>query len=168
MYSVMENGHSILAAFHKPFEVLGDVELFTSDRYSLSVEALSDTVCLAVPTDAVKKASDRNCRLLTFLCGRLGRKLAYRNLAESINLRYPVENRLASYLLATAAEDGLIVGTDNLGEIADFIGASYRQLSRVVRRFRDAGILAKSRNRILVLDRKRLIPLAPDRYNRET
>jgi len=165
-YSTMENGHSILAAFFKPIRVLGDVELFTSERYILSVEALTDTVCLHLSTETVKRAADRNCRLFMFLCGQLGEKLAARNVAESINLRYPVENRLASYLLAAIDPEGYIIGTDNLGDLADFIGASYRQLARAVRRFRDQGILDAERGRVRVLDRGKLEPLARDRYDR--
>jgi CRP/FNR family putative post-exponential-phase nitrogen-starvation transcriptional regulator len=165
-YSTMENGQSVLASFYRPFDVLGEAELFASDRYTLNVEAISESVCLALPVAALKRAADRNCRLLMYLCGRLGAKLSDRIIAESINLRYPVENRLASYLLASADDDGWILGTDDLGELADFIGASYRQLARVVRRFREAGILDKARGRIRLLDGTKLGPLARDLYLR--
>jgi CRP/FNR family transcriptional regulator, putaive post-exponential-phase nitrogen-starvation regulator len=163
-YSVLDNGQSVLAAFFKPFDVLGEVELFRFKRYTLSVEAITDTVCLGLSSAAIRKAADRNCRLFMYLCGRLGAKLADRVVAESINLRYPVENRLASYLLAASDERGGVLGMDNLGELADFIGASYRQLARVVRQFRAEGILAGERGRIRVRDRGRLEPLARDRY----
>lgn len=163
-YSMMDNGQSILASFFLPFDVLGEVELFSSDRYALSVEALTETLCLGLPAAAIKKAVDRNSALLMYLCGRMGQKLADRVLAESINLRYPVENRLASYLLASMDDEGLILGTDDLGELADFIGASYRQLARVVREFRDEGILDRTRGRVRVIDKKRLEPLARDLY----
>ena len=164
-FGVLENGHGILAAFYEPFEVLGDLELFTSDQYALSVEALSNTVCLSLPFAAVRQAVDRNSRLLAFLCERLGKKLGDRFQAESINLRYPVESRLASYLLAVTDSEGRVIGTDDLGELADFIGASYRQLARIVRRFRDMGILDGTRGRVRVLNRKKLVPLAGDRYD---
>lgn len=165
-YSILENGRGILAAFYRPPEVLGELELFTSDRYALSVEALTETVCLALPSELVRRAVDRSGRLLAFLCERLGRKLGERALAESINLRYPVEARLASYLLAATDSEGRIVGTDDLGELADFIGASYRQLARAVRRLRDLDILDGTRGRIRILDRGRLEPRAGDRYDR--
>lgn len=165
-YSILENGRGILAAFYRPPEVLGELELFTSDRYALSVEALTETVCLALPSELVRRAVDRSGRLLAFLCERLGRKLGERALAESINLRYPVEARLASYLLAATDSEGRIVGTDDLGELADFIGASYRQLARAVRRLRDLDILDGTRGRIRILDRDRLEPRAGDRYDR--
>jgi len=166
VYSTMENGQSILAAFYRPFDVLGEAELFSSEGYTLSAAALTETTCLALSTAAIKRAAERNCRLFMYLCGRLGAKLSERVIAESINLRYPVENRLASYLVAAMDGEGWVLGTDDLGELADFIGASYRQLSRVVGRFREEGILDRTRGRIRVHDRARLEPLARDLYLR--
>lgn len=166
VFSTLDNGQSVLAAFYAPFDVLGEAELFSSERYALTVQAITDTVCLGIPMAAIRKAADRNGRLFMYLCGRLGMKLLTRNLAESINLRYPVENRLASFLLTSTDEEGRILGTDDLGELADFLGASYRQLARVVRRFRNEGIMDRSRGRIRVLDRARLKPLAGDLYVR--
>jgi CRP-like cAMP-binding protein len=163
-YSMMDNGQSVLAAFSRPFDVFGEAELFSAKPYTLSVEAIDDCACLALSAGAIRKAADRNCRLLMYLCARLGSKLSSRIIAESINLRYPVESRLASYLLAAADDDGAIRGAADLGELADFIGASYRQLARVVRRFRDEGILDGRRGRLRVLDRAKLAPYAADRY----
>ncbi len=163
VYSTMENGQNLLATITKPLDVLGEVELFTLRRSMLNVEALTDTVCLRLPMSAVKKALDRNSRLLAYICSRLGAKLASRTVVSSINLRYPVRNRLASYLRAVA--DQLVAGTDDLGQIADFLGASYRQLARAVRGFRAEGILEARRGRIRVLDKGKLEPLARDRYD---
>jgi CRP-like cAMP-binding protein len=165
-YSTMDNGQSVIASFFRPFDVLGEAELFSADRYALNVEALTELLCLGLPAAAIKKAADRNGRLFIYLCGCIGEKLTDRMMAESINLRYPVENRLASYLLASMDGEGRILGTDDLGELADFIGASYRQLARVVRLFRDEGILDKARGRIRVLNRGKLEPLARDLYVR--
>jgi len=166
IYYTLDNGERILAAIYRPFDVLGELELFAADRYALSVEAMTESVCLALPVRAIRKNAERNHRLLMYLCGRLGAKLKDRMIAESINLRYPVESRLASYLQASVEGDGRILGTDHLGELADFLGSSYRQLARVVRRFRDRGILDRTRGRIRVLDAARLRSLARDLYVR--
>ena len=163
-YSTLENGLSVLAAFYRPFDVVGEAEIFSAERYTLSVEALADSVFLRLPVASIKRAADRNARLFMYLCGRLGSKLSSRVVAESINLRYPVENRLASYLLAAADGEGWILGTDDLGELANFIGASYRQLARVVRRFREEGILDRRRGRIRLVDGRKLVALAKERY----
>ena len=164
MYSTLDNGQSVLASFYEPFDVLGEVELFAFKHYTLSVEAITGAVCLSLDTAAIRKAADHNCRLFMYLCSRLGAKLADRVVAESINLRYPVENRLASYLMAATDEDGWVLGTDNFGELADFVGASYRQLARVACRFRTVGILDSTRGRIRFRERGKLEPLARERY----
>jgi CRP/FNR family transcriptional regulator, putaive post-exponential-phase nitrogen-starvation regulator len=163
-YSTLGNGQSVLASFARPFEVFGEAELLSAERYTLSIEAIDDSACLALSAEGIKKAADRNGRLFMFLCSRLGSKLSSRIIAESINLRYPVERRLASYLLATADERGDIRGAAGLGELADFIGASYRQLSRAVRRFRDEGLLDPRRGSLRVLDRTALEAWAADDY----
>jgi CRP-like cAMP-binding protein len=165
VYSILDNGSSLLARFYVPFDVLGDVELFSLDTYMLNVEALTETVCLCVPAEAIRRAATRNTALLIYLCGRLGRKLRDFNVSASVNLRYPVENRLASYLLAVTGDSvDKCLATENLGELADILGTSYRQLTRVVRLFRDAGFLDARRGRLRVLDRKGLEPLARDVY----
>lgn len=164
VYATLENGHNLLATFCRPLEVLGEVELFTLKRYTLNVEAVGETVCLALSLASLRRAADRNSRLFMYLCARLGGKLATRIVVASINLRYPVENRLASYLAASTDTRDADAGTDNLGELADFLGTSYRQLGRVVRRFREQGILTRARGKIRVADRGKLIPLARDLY----
>ena len=157
VYGIMENGSSLLTGYYKPFDVLGDAELFSYERYTLNVEADTATVCLGLGVAAIKKAAERNCRLFMYLCGRLGRKLVGFNSSASINLTYPVENRLASYLLAA-------VDVPDLGELAALLGTSYRQLSRVVRRFKEEGILKAGRGPLRVLSREKLEPLARDLY----
>lgn len=185
VYSQMENGSTLLVRFYAPFDILGDVELFSFDAYLLDVVALEETVCLCLATSAIKRYAELNTGFLMELCGRLGRKLADFNASAAINLRYPVENRLASYLLAVtggapsptpdgaariggkgsgASRSGQCLVTDDLGELADILGTSYRQLSRVLRRFREEGIVGGGRGGIRVLDRGRLEPLARDLY----
>lgn len=169
----MENGTTLLVRFYRPFDILGDVELFAFDRYIFDVTAITETVCLGVPVALIKRLADKNSALLMKICARLGSKMADFNVTAAINLRYPVENRLASYLLATTGVELRAAAaptaktarsTDDLGELADLLGASYRQLARVVRRFREEGILEKRRGRIVVADRAKLEPLARDYY----
>jgi len=169
VYSRMENGTSLLIRFYRPFDMLGDLELFALDRYLMDVVAISDTLCLGLRSDLIRKRAADNAPLLMRICERLGRKLADSNVAATINLRYPVENRLAGYLLATFDDhDGSATvaacPTNDLGELADLLGASYRQLGRVVHSFRDQGILEDRRGRLVITDRRKLEPLARDCY----
>jgi len=170
VFSLMENGSSLLVRFYRPLEVLGEVELFAYDHYILNVQAMSDVVCLCLPSESVRRAADRNAPLLARLCASLGKKLATFNSTSSINLRYPLKNRLASYLLALSEAKpnresrAELYGTDSLGELADLLGTSYRNLSRVIRGFKEEGILEASRGRIRVLVPERLRNYARDIY----
>lgn len=158
-YSTLDNGQSVLAAFYKPLDIIGEAELFSSAVYSLSVEAMGKAVCLRLGKDAILENAHRDHRLLAYICGRLGAKLNDRFRADSINLRYRVESRFAMYLLSSAEEG---VCKDALVDIADFIGCSYRQLSRVLRDFRASGIVTGGRGRLKVADLAALTVLAGD------
>jgi len=165
VYSQMENGSRLLVRFYSPFDILGDVELFSFERFILNVEALEEVVCLRLDARTIKRGAADNCALLQELCGRLGRKLAEFNASAAINLRYPVANRLASYLLAVECEkECRSLGTDDLGELADLLGASYRQLSRVLRDFKNDGILEEMRGALRIRDKPKLEALARDLY----
>jgi CRP/FNR family transcriptional regulator, putaive post-exponential-phase nitrogen-starvation regulator len=165
VYSQMENGSSLLVRFYSPFDILGDVELFSLERFILNAEALEGAVCLFLDKRAILRRPEPSAALLRELCARLGRKLAEFNASAAVNLRYPVANRLASYLLALEAEEECrSLGTEDLGELADLLGTSYRQLSRVLRDFKDEGILDGGRGKLRVLDRSKLEALARDLY----
>ncbi len=162
--SQLENGSTLLVRFYRPFDILGDVELFGSRTCFLDVEAIEDCLCLALPSKVLDAGLDRNARLLAHLCGRLGAKLTESNSAAAINLRYPVENRLASYILAYEGRRKAGLGADNLGEVADLLGSSYRQLSRVIRRFREEGLIEGGRGAFRIRDRAGLEALARDLF----
>ncbi|MBN2874858.1 MAG: cyclic nucleotide-binding domain-containing protein [Spirochaetales bacterium] len=161
-YNSLDNGQRVLAAFYQPLDIIGEAELFSSQRYALSVEAMTSAVCLRLGVDTILAGAKPDCRLLSYICGRLGSKLTDRFKADSINLRYTVETRLAMYLLASAGDKGFCHA--GLGDIADFIGCSYRQLSRVVRAFRGKGILDNIRGTLVVRDGGALELLADDLY----
>lgn len=162
-YSILDNGQSVLAAFYKPLDIIGEAELFSQEAYALSVEATGDAVCLRLGKDAILGNAGRDQRLLAYICRRLGEKLNERFRAASINLRHTVESRLAMYLLESSGGGARV---DKLGDIADFIGCSYRQLSRAVRGFRGRGALADIRGSLVVLDRGALLALAGETYRR--
>ncbi|MFH4289055.1 helix-turn-helix domain-containing protein, partial [Acinetobacter baumannii] len=67
---------------------------------------------------------------------------------STINLLYPLENRLASYMLAAgerAVQHGnRIVFSGNLTETAELLGTSYRHLLRTLNVFCDKEIIKKN------------------------
>ena len=99
----------------------------------------------------------------------LGKKFINASISSSINILYPLENRLASYLLAVAPEDNDLSNLDGIitykfTEMADLLGASYRHLIRTINKLCEDKIIRKERNLITILDRNALKELAGDLY----
>jgi CRP-like cAMP-binding protein len=83
----------------------------------------------------------------------------------SFNLMYPVEVRLASYLLSvTQDEDETLfsgqLSTTSLTDTANLIGTSYRHLNRVIKQFCSDGLVERKKGFILIKDREALKSLS--------
>lgn len=170
VFMTMENGKSLLMRFYKPFEMIGDVEFACYQHHICYLQAISSVTCLGIEIESVRKRIESSAKLLLFICNSLGQKLATFNTASAINQTYPLENRLASYLIAVSAtdEDKLKIvkeiHTGNLTELASLLGTSYRQLTRVIRKFKESGILERENNEFVILDPEGLQALSSDIY----
>ncbi|HEU4322237.1 MAG TPA: cyclic nucleotide-binding domain-containing protein [Roseiflexaceae bacterium] len=141
-----ENGRQLLLCYYQPLQLFGDLELFEqAPLATTTVEALTPCVCLALEREYVTGQLATDPLFLRQLCLSLGRKLSRVIRNSAMNLLHPLEDRVASYILATAAPgpDGRLVFAGNLTQIAELLGTSFRHLHRTLRSFCDQGILAK-------------------------
>jgi CRP-like cAMP-binding protein len=81
------------------------------------------------------------------------------------NLFYPVEVRLASYLLSVSFDkEDPLYDTErnkiNLKDTANLIGTSYRHLNRVIQQFCQDGLIERKKGFIVVKNRDGLTSLA--------
>lgn len=169
VYSLLENGKSLLVRFYKPLEIIGEMELFSNMRSISNLQAISEVHCLGIRSDIIRETCISNNKMLEYFCRSLSGKLLNFNISSSINLSYPLENRLASYLMAVSVneETAPIVEqmfTENMTELADLLGCSYRHLTRTVRTFIDEGIISKNKKHIEILDGDKLKDLAKEIY----
>lgn len=170
VFQLLDNGKSLLCRFYHPFEIVGDVEIFSNKPNVCNLQALTAVTCLGLPINKVKKAAESNPKLLKMLCCSLGEKLASFNMISAVNQNYSLENRLASYLSAVSESgtDNEIVirefHTNNLTELAELLGTSYRHLTRTIKKFKDERIITKQGAKIQVLDEHRLKAMAKDIY----
>jgi CRP/FNR family putative post-exponential-phase nitrogen-starvation transcriptional regulator len=170
VFQLLENGKALLCRFYHPFEIVGDVEIFSGKQNVCNLQALTDVTCLGIPMNRIKKAAESNPKLLKMLCCSLGEKLASFNMISAVNQNYPLENRLASYLSAVS-ESGknneIVIRefyTNNLTELAELLGTSYRHLTRTIRKFRNEKIITKQGAKIGILDQRLLTSMAKDIY----
>lgn len=162
VYSLLENGKSLLVRFYNPLELVGEVELF-SDRSSVcNLQAITEVVCLEISSKAMLEACRADAKLMEYFCRSLSDKLQNFNISSAINLTYPLENRLAGYLVSVTTVDNIY--TDKLTELADLLGTSYRHLTRTIRDFIDEGIISRKGRSMEILDWNKLKELAREIY----
>lgn len=169
VYSTLSNGKSLLLCFYKSFKVLGDVEFMYYETANSNVQIVEDTYCIGITFENIRKFALEDSRFLRYVCDSLGEKLIRLSKYSSINLLYPLENRLASYILADTSNTrseglNLIVFEGNLSEVAELLGTSYRHLLRTLNNFCTLRLIRKNLQVYEILDLEKLKKLAGDLY----
>jgi CRP/FNR family transcriptional regulator, putaive post-exponential-phase nitrogen-starvation regulator len=165
----LSNGKSLLLCFYQDFQVLGDLEIINFQNASSNVQTIEDTYCIGVSLEYVRANLLNDSKFLRFICSSLGDKLNRLSKNSSINLLYPLENRLASYILAAGERvdnscKKIIELNENLTEISELLGTSYRHLLRTLNILCSKNIIKKKRGSYEVIDEVNLIRLAADLY----
>jgi len=159
VYSTLSNGKSLLLCFYQGFKVLGDLEMINSEPASTNVQVIEDTYCIGISTEKVKTYLLDDAKFLRYICNSLGEKLNRCSKNSSINLLYPLENRLASYILATGEDLD-----ESLTEISELLGTSYRHLLRTLNNMCQEGLIKRNDTGFEIIDKKVLTKLASDLY----
>ncbi|MBD0384434.1 Crp/Fnr family transcriptional regulator [Paenibacillus sedimenti] len=165
IYTTSAEGKSLILSFKTPLELVGDIEYVRGTDILNTVEAVSTVSMIGVHHRWLKKYGKDYAPLLQFLLEIITQKFYVKSNSLSFNLMYPVEVRLASYLLSVCFDesDSLFNGqlrSANLRDAANLIGTSYRHLNRVIGQFCTEGLIERNKGFILVKDRERLSALA--------
>ena len=169
VYTVLKNGKSLLLCFYNSVKVIGDVEFMNSEAATSNIQVIEDSYCIAIPMEKVREHLINDAKFLLFMCKSLGQKLNRLSKNSSINLLYPLENRLASYILATGItieNSGIkvLVFNENLTEISELLGTSYRHILRTLKILCENGVIKKKDSSFEVVDKHKLISLSADLY----
>ncbi|GAA0079059.1 transcriptional regulator YeiL [Clostridium sp. CTA-5] len=169
VYITLSNGKSLLNCFYSDFAIVGDIELIDLKNPATNVQAIEDTYCIGISLDNAREKLINDIKFLRYLCNSLGEKLNDFSKNSSINLLYPLENRLASYIYVTGervkTENGEVIKfNENLTQISELLGTSYRHLLRTLKLFLMKEILIKNENYFEVINVEKLKELASDLY----
>lgn len=168
VFTLLANGKSLLLMFCTPLRILGDVEFLDSNTANCNLQALKDCLCIGISLEDIRKYAANDSTFLRYMCQSLSKKLTNCSLISSINLLYPLENRLASYILAIIPEGETSpleeMETQKLTEISELLGTSYRHLIRVLNKLCEKEIIKKEGNLLEVVSREELKRLAGDLY----
>ncbi len=157
---IHQDGSVTLAQYFEAVTVLGELELLGIRSQSQTIQAVQDAVCVALPFDSCREVLLSDAVFLRNLSRFLADKML-RSVDKLVATQsYPLENRLAAYLLETEEEQGIDPGSwmrIRLTDLAQYLGCSYRHLSRVIGQFDDAGWIEKERVRLRITDRAALM-----------
>ncbi len=167
VYNTSTEGKTLIISFKNALEVIGDVEYIQEADFINTVEAVSPVHMIAIHHHWLNMYAKDHTPLLQFLLKIITGKFYMKSNALSFNLMYPVEVRLASYILSVSFDpsDVLFTGqlsTSELRDAANLIGTSYRHLNRVILQLCNEGILERGKGFIHVKDRERLSAIAGD------
>jgi CRP-like cAMP-binding protein len=164
IYTTSPEGKTLILSFKNPLELIGDIEYVRDIDIINTVEAVSSVCMIGVHHRWLRKYGKDYAPLLQFLLDIITRKFTIKSQSMSFNMMYPVEVRLASYLLSVSFDqsDTNFNGhvSINIKDAANLIGTSYRHLNRVIGQFCAEGIIERCNGSILVKDRKGLSVLA--------
>ncbi len=166
----LENGKSLLLRFGAPLTLIGDLEIANNTLYDCNLQCMEEIHCVSIPAKIIEEHCSNDPVFWHEICKSLSRKLRTSSASSSINLLYPLENRLASYLIAISSSYNeskttrTDIHTSKISDIADLLGTSYRHLARTINTLCKKGIISRSGKDIIVEDYEALSELAGDIY----
>lgn len=165
IYTTSVEGKTLILSFKTPLDLIGDIEYVQGTNIINTVEAVSKVYMIGIHHRWLDKYGKDYPPLLQFMLQIITQKFYMKSNSLSFNLMYPVEVRLASYLLSVSFDefDSLFIGrlsTSSLKDAANLIGTSYRHLNRVIQQLCASGMIERTKGYILVKDREGLSALA--------
>lgn len=165
IYTTSFEGKTLILSFRAPLDLIGDVEYVQGIDFINTVEAVSSVYMIGVKHTMLEKYVKDYSPFLQFLLNTITNKFYIKSNSMSFNLMYPVEVRLASYLLSVTFDENntLLKGqlsTSRLTDTANLIGTSYRHLNRVIHQFCTDGFLERSKGFIKIIDKEGLQSIA--------
>ncbi|WP_186578674.1 transcriptional regulator YeiL [Aquibacillus kalidii] len=140
IYITHQNGKVSLINFINPNEFIGEMELLNDVYYTKGIQASTKTICFAIPINSFRKQLLEDNKFLRKLANFLSVKST--KMAEKYyqSLSFPLENRLADFILQTA-DNGMY--KEKHITVCEFLGVSYRHLLHVLAQFCEKGYLTK-------------------------
>lgn len=151
------NGRITLINFLDAPCFVGEMELIGAQETTNGVTAVTTCTCYEIRVEECRRRLLEDTGFLRYLCVFLGRKALENTDNYSRNQAYPLETRLARFILTTAHNG---VYTERHTEAAEFLGVSYRHLLYVLAGFVEKGLLSKSKRGYEIADPEKLREMA--------
>ncbi|MBY0123568.1 transcriptional regulator YeiL [Bacillus sp. S/N-304-OC-R1] len=157
IYVTHQNGKVSLLNFINAKEFIGEMELLNEVYYTKGIQASTKTICFAIPFHPCRTQMLEDTTFLRELTKFLSMKATKMAEKYSQSLAFPLENRLADFILQTADEE---VYKEKHVTVCDFLGVSYRHLLHVLAQFCEKGYLKKERHQYRIQQPHKLMELS--------
>ncbi|MFJ8264028.1 transcriptional regulator YeiL [Rummeliibacillus sp. NPDC094406] len=140
IYVTHQNGKVSLINMIKVNDYIGEMELLNEEYYTKGIQASTKTICFALPFHCYREKLLEDVTFLRELTKFLSVKATHMAEKYSQSLAFPLENRLADFILQTSDEE---IYKEKHVTVCDYLGVSYRHLLYVLAQFCDEGYLQK-------------------------
>ncbi|MCK5731510.1 MAG: Crp/Fnr family transcriptional regulator [Tenericutes bacterium] len=159
IYQNYENGKTLLLQIMEGLTFIGDIEYFLERPAECSVEALNTVKAIKLNFSYIHKKLRHNILFLDHMLIQISRKILDTNKYASLNLMYPLDTRLASYILSIK-DDLFDTGKlTSITDVANQLGTSYRHLERRLKKLEDGSIIERNNKTIKILNNEKLIEI---------
>ena len=159
LYVTHKNGKVSLVNFLQAPTFMGEVELLHAESSSKGIQTATKVTCLAIPIHACKDKLLTDATFLRYLCIFLSKKMTMISTKYTKNQAYPLENRLAAFILMSADQNFY---KEKHTEVCEYLGVSYRHLLYVLAQLCEANIIEKQSRGYIIQDKERLQKLAKE------
>ena len=159
IYLTHKNGKVSLINFLQAPTFLGEIELLNAERYSKGIQTTTQTTCLAIPIHTCKDQLLTDATFLKYLCLFLSNKMTAISAKYTQSQAYPLENRLAAFILMSADHHFY---KEKHTEACEYLGVSYRHLLYVLAQLCEAKYIEKQARGYMIRDKEGLQKLAKE------
>ncbi|MGN7476742.1 transcriptional regulator YeiL [Solibacillus silvestris] len=159
LYITHKNGKISLIDFLTSPTFMGEIELLNAERYSKGIQTVTKSICFAIAIREAKEKLLADPVFLKMLCLFLSQKTMNTTAKYTQNQAYPLENRLASFILLSSDQQFY---KEKHTEVCEYLGVSYRHLLFVLAQFSEAGYLTKQNRGYVLTNRPELEKLAAE------
>lgn len=137
-----KNGRISLINFLNAPCFIGEMELIGAQNAANGITAITPCTCYAIPKGVCQEELLHDVKFLRALCLFLGQKALGNTDNYAKNQSYPLEVRLAKFILMTAQNN---LYREKHTEVAEYLGVTYRHLLYVLADFVKRGFLLKTK-----------------------
>ncbi len=151
-YLQAPDGRRLSVRYGRAGEMVGSL---ATARTSLSVSAVTDVSMLVLDWDRLLETIAADGRVAVAFLGEVGRRLIDTYATLAANTFGSMRERVALQLLDVAVEDaitGTVIAPVTQQALADGVGTVREVVARVLREFRDEGLVATLPGHIVLLD----------------